>query len=278
MKRVSLLVFFVALSLFASGCTYIPEARWPGEPSEYYKGPPPPAAKKYTIERVVIDPGHGGKDPGATGRGGLKEKTIVLDIAQRLSRRLEGRGIDITITRNSDTFISLWSRANIANKRDADFFISIHANAARSRRAQGFEVYYLSEATDDSARALAQVENASLEYEDSSVDKYTTDLEATLWDLELTENRVESIELAKIVSNEACDILGCKERGVKSARFYVLKHSRCPAILVEVGFVTNKNEEMKLKDAAYRDKIAEGLAEGILAYRREFERTNGFTN
>ena len=122
----------------------------------------------YVIKKIVIDPGHGGKDPGAMGKLSLREKDITLDIAKRLKRYLEEANIEVSLTRSDDSFISLWRRADMANKKDADLFVSIHANAAHSSQAKGFEVFYLSEAVDDNARAVAAAENAFLKYEDSS--------------------------------------------------------------------------------------------------------------
>jgi len=238
-----------------------------------------PPACDYSIANIVIDPGHGGKDPGAIGKLGLREKYVVLDIAKRLKTHLERACIQTKLTRSDDRFISLWKRADIANKSEADFFISIHANAARSRYAKGFEVYYLSEAIDDDARAIAAAENASLKYEDSSFGNKapSNSLEATLWDLENTENRVESIELAESIAITAYKRLGVKNRGIKSARFYVLKGARVPSVLVEVGFVSNKAEATRLKTSQYREELAKSIAEGIINYKKEYETTEGFT-
>jgi len=233
----------------------------------------------YSIGRIVLDAGHGGKDPGAIGQFGLREKDITLDLVNRLKRHLKDSGIDVALTREDDRFISLWRRADIANKRKADFFISIHANAFRSRRVSGFEVYYLSEAVDDNARAVAAAENASLKYENSSFanKKPSTALEATLRDIEYSENRVESIELAKYITETACRKLGLKNRGVKGARFYVLKGAEMPSVLIEVGFISNKSEAKRLKKAQYREMLAKAIASGIVGYKKEYETTEGFT-
>ncbi|MFA5068884.1 MAG: N-acetylmuramoyl-L-alanine amidase [Candidatus Omnitrophota bacterium] len=233
----------------------------------------------HTIKRIVLDPGHGGKDPGAVGKGGLREKDVVLDIAKGVKRYLAAGGLDVSLTRDKDIFISLWRRADIANKCEADFFISIHANAARSRYASGFEVFYLSEAVDDSARAIAAVENASLKYEDSSFGNSlpSSELEAILWDIEYSENRQESIELANNIIKTTCGSLKLKNRGQKGANFYVLKGAKMPSVLVEVGFISNAKEAQRLGDASYRDRIARLISEGILNYRDEYEAAEGFT-
>jgi len=233
----------------------------------------------YVISRIVLDAGHGGKDAGALGYGGLREKTIVLDIAKRVKYHLEKAHIDVRLTRDSDRFVSLWKRAAIANQIDADFFISIHANAARSRSAHGFEVFYLSEAIDDSARAVAAAENAALKHEKSSFGnaKPSNDLEATLWDLEHTENREESVEMARIITNTVSRRLNMRNRGAKAARFYVLKGCRMPSVLIEAGFVSNKWEAKRLSNAQYREKLAQAIASGIINYKREYDESEGFT-
>jgi N-acetylmuramoyl-L-alanine amidase len=233
----------------------------------------------FTIANIVVDAGHGGKDPGAIGKLGVREKYITLDIAKRLKSHLQKACIKAVLTRNDDRFISLWQRAHIANKLKADFFISIHANAARSSMAKGFEVFYLSEAVDDNARAIAAAENASLKYEDSSFgNRKTSDsLEATLWDLENTENRRESIELAKSIISATCKRLRMKDRGVKGAKFYVLKGAQMPSVLIEVGFISNTDEARKLKDAEYREKIAKAISDGIVDYKKRYESTEAFT-
>jgi len=235
----------------------------------------PQTGRRYTIDTVVIDPGHGGKDPGAIGRYGLKEKDLVLEISKLLKKELEGSGIKVILTRDRDVFIPLGRRASIANENEADFFISVHANAFRSRRIRGFEVYYLSEATDDNARAIAASENSSLEYEDESFYRPTECID--VWGLELDENRRQSKELADSICATTSGKLAVRNRGVKSARFYVLKGACMPAILAEVGFVSNKNDAESLNSPYYRKKLAEAMAGGILSYKREYEKTNGFT-
>jgi len=238
---------------------------------------PPSITKRYTIDTIVIDPGHGGKDPGAVGSYGLREKDLVLEVSKILRRELEAEGIKVLLTRDRDVFIPLGRRAAIANNKDADFFVSVHVNAARARRAKGFEAYYLSEASDDSARALAAAENASLKYEEESFDMHTARLDATLWDIELDEQKRESKGLADAICYAVSKKLAVRNRGTKSARFYVLKGVRMPAVLVELGFISNSKEASSLKSSYYRKKMAEALANGILSYKRRYERTNGFT-
>ena len=240
---------------------------------------PIPAEKYYQIRTVVIDPGHGGKNIGGVGKYGTKEKNIVLDISKRLKRNLEKHGLTVYLTRDRDKPVSLYKRTAFANNKNADLFISVHANASRYSQARGFEVYYLSEATDDNARALAAAENASLKFEEeiASQDETSSPANPTAWDLVLSEHRRQSRELAYYIYNTTADNLGMRKRGVKGARFVVLKGAIMPAVLIEVGFLTNRREESKLMKTSFRGKIAGLLSRSILAYKREYERTNGWS-
>jgi len=235
------------------------------------------SAKAYNkIKKIVIDPGHGGKDPGAIGRYGLREKHLVLDISRRLKKILTAKNIQVILTRSGDRFVPLWKRANIANKKKADLFISVHANSFRKRRARGFEVYHLSEATDDIAKAMEAAENKSIKLERNSIARYSSNTEAIVCDLMFDEDKKVSYELARYICNSARKKLYVRDRGVKGARFKVLKKTQMPAVLVEVGFVSNRKEEKKLKDASYRQKVAQAIANGVLSYKRKYERENGF--
>ncbi|MGE5280175.1 MAG: N-acetylmuramoyl-L-alanine amidase [Deltaproteobacteria bacterium] len=219
------------------------------------------------IDRVVLDAGHGGKDPGASGRKGLKEKQVNLDMVWRIKRELEHCGLEVTLTRADDTFIPLAERPRIANDKSADLFVSLHANATLSRWVEGFEVYYLTEDVDDSARALAAIENVPAEVEEGAFHRQIAAFKAMLWDLIFTENRRESIELARMISKTVAQRLGMKLLGVKGAPFAVLKGARMPAVLVEVGYLSNRDGERKLNDPAYRQKMAEAVAAGILEFK-----------
>ncbi len=241
------------------------------------KASPAAAPGPFQVHKIVLDPGHGGKDPGARGRKGTKEKEIVLDVALRTRDLLAENGIDVILTRDKDQFISLGKRSQIANRNKADFFVSIHANSSRSRAASGFEVYYLSNTVDDESRAIAAMENANLDIEEDAFSGRTQDLDATLWDLINSENRTESAELAKELEQSARTRLGIRNRGVKSARFAVLKGATMPAVLVEVGFLTNLVEEERLCSSGYRQRLAETITAGILNYKSRYEKTEGFT-
>ncbi|MBI4227131.1 MAG: N-acetylmuramoyl-L-alanine amidase [Candidatus Omnitrophica bacterium] len=243
--------------------------------------PTPRPAKplgQHAIRTVVIDPGHGGHDSGAVGPGGLREKDVVLDVARRLRDRLAAENVRVLMTRGDDRFIPLSQRAALANQRKADLFVSIHANASKARAAAGYEAYYLSEATDDAARAFAAAENASLELEAAPSAGVPKDTEAIVWDLLNTENRTESRELAAAVCRGMKWFVPTPNRGVKSARFYVLKWARMPAVLLEIGFVTNRAEGQRLDSATYRQRVADGIAQGLLTYKSLYESTNGFSN
>lgn len=227
----------------------------------------------HKINRIILDAGHGGYDPGAIGRDGIKEKYITLDIVNKIKNILEENGINVTLTRRDDTFIPLWRRADIANRADADLFVSIHANASRTRRLKGFEVYYLSEAIDDNARARAASEDGKINLEKDSIYGHTKELDAVLWDLKLTEDRRSSIGLGNCILDE----IDSHKRAIKSARFYVLKGSRMPSVLVEVGYITNKDECIKLGWREYRAEVAKRIAKGILEFKKRFESSGGFT-
>lgn len=259
--------------LIREGLLYLPEQLWTDmlahwRPPAYRAAPPAGRA----LRMIAIDAGHGGHDPGAEGRSGLKEKNVTLDIARRLRDLLTQDGFQVVMTRYDDRFVPLYGRTAIANREGVDLFVSVHANASRRRSVSGFEAYYLSEATDDHARAIEAAENASLPQEvDSGV---TRETEAILWDLLYTENRAESSDLAvHICRGLAGSGLLSSNRGVKSARFAVLKGSRMPAVLVEVGFISHPSEEARLREASYRQRVAEGIRRGIASFRDEMERS-----
>jgi N-acetylmuramoyl-L-alanine amidase len=218
------------------------------------------------IKKVVVDAGHGGNDPGAISRTGLKEKDVNLDIAKRLAVRLRASGVEVVMTRNTDNFIPLGSRANIANNSRADLFISIHANANRTRSLNGFEVYYVSSSISDTARAVSSAKNAHFNFDSTCLVSQSQNLKAILWDLLYTYNRRESIELSRAICNSAQNNLNVRVIGVKDARYAVLRGAQMPAVLVEVGFLSNPNEERLLRDSNYREKLSESIMEGIVDY------------
>ncbi len=224
---------------------------------------------KIKLNKVVIDAGHGGNDPGAVGRNGLREKDVNLDIAKRLSNLLKAEGVHTVLTRSSDTFIPLSSRVNIANRSGADLFISIHSNANRSRSLSGFEVYYVSPSVSDSKRAALTARNIPLNLKETVFTSSSQDLRAIVWDMIYTNNLLESIEASRSLCRIMDSNIDANILGIKSARFQVLKGIRMPGILVEVGFVSNLNEERLLKTGAYRQKLAEGLLDGLRDYSQD---------
>ncbi|MFH1238516.1 MAG: N-acetylmuramoyl-L-alanine amidase, partial [bacterium] len=207
------------------------------------------------IKTIVIDAGHGGKDPGAIGRRGVKEKDVVLDVAKRLARMLEDvPDIKVILTRKSDYFLPLDERTSIANANRADLFISIHANASLSRKLAGFEAYFLSErASDKEAEAVANIENSVINLES---DRPKDNLSVILWSMTLNEFMNESSEVCSVISKEVPGNVGIECRGVKQAGFYVLRNAKMPAVLVEIGFLTNLREEIKMKSRTFREKTA----------------------
>jgi N-acetylmuramoyl-L-alanine amidase len=234
---------------------------------------------RFTIRTVVLDTGHGGKDVGAIGRAyGTKEKDMALELSRKIRSILESNGIRVIMTRNDDSFLPLERRTEIANKSGADIFVSVHVNASTSRLMRGFECYYLSNATYDNARALEAFEDSSLKLSPNADAVRSSRLDKTLWDMSLTENRTESAELAGFICQSVGDSLVIQNRGVRRARFYVLKHTTIPSVLVEAGYISNRQEEMQLKDPAVLERLAEAVARGVLRYRSRYEETEGFTD
>lgn len=217
------------------------------------------------IRRIVVDPGHGGKDPGAVGLNGLQEKDVVLAIGRMVARKLkEEIGIDAVMTRDSDVFIELQERTAIANKVGADLFISIHANAALNRRASGIETYYLNLAKTEKAAQLAARENGT------SLEKVSL-LQAVLFDLMANYKLNDSAHLADEVQMALYKRMSgqypaTKNLGVKQGPFYVLVGATMPSILVESAFISNLEEEAKLRDPEFLEQTAEGIVDGVVSY------------
>jgi len=217
------------------------------------------------IRRIVVDPGHGGHDPGAQGAGGTREKDIVLQIALKLARKLrEELGLDVVLTRSTDVFVELQERTAIANQVGADLFVSIHANASLNRAAAGIETYYLNLAKTEKVAQLAAKENGT------SLEKVSV-LQAVLFDLMANYKLNDSAHLADEVQKAVYRKVGnrysgVKNLGVKQGPFYVLVGATMPSILVETAFVSNDREEARLNDPNYQECTAEGIMEGIREY------------
>ena len=233
--------------------------------------PPPRAARpaeEPAVRTVVIDPGHGGENPGARGAGGTLEKDVALSIARKLRAELvNARGLSVFLTRDRDLDVGLDERTAIANNYKADLFVSIHANASRARGAKGSEVYFLSyQASDDESRWVAQSEGAA---EPVAGATPGSDLALILWDMAQAEHLEESSALASRIQEELAVVTGSEGRGVKQAPFRVLVGAAMPAVLVEVAFISNPEEEKLLASDAYQAKIAASLARGIERFRKE---------
>jgi N-acetylmuramoyl-L-alanine amidase len=231
------------------------------------------------LRAIVLDAGHGGHDTGAIGPGGLTEKDLVLDVTRRVARFVEDRlGIKVLLSRDGDHFVTLKDRTSFANRERADLFVSIHANAHSSATHEGVETYFLSsEATDIAARQTAAAENSVVQLEKPAAPSNTRSngrqdiLRTILWDLLQSEFLTESSRLAEIVQDVMTRSLRIPNRGVKQAGFYVLGGAAMPAILVEIGFVTNPREEKRLRDAKYRDEIARAIYSGLAEYKRNWD-------
>ena len=217
------------------------------------------------VKRVVIDAGHGGKDPGAIGPTGLREKVVALEIAKRVKRLLRKElGCQVILTRSGDHFLPLEQRTAIANAKKADLFISIHANASPNRRLRGVETYFLNFALDKEAMRVAALENAT-----SS--KRIGDLHKILNNIMKNAKVRESSRLAVHMQRSLVRSLRRRYRnirnlGVRQAPFFVLIGARMPSVLVEVSFVSNRYEERRLRDSKYLDTIARGIVNGIKSY------------
>jgi len=222
--------------------------------------------KRSSKPRIVIDPGHGGRDGGAVGTRGTKEKDITLKTGLALARLLREEGLfEVMLTRTKDKFVALSERSRMANKFNADLFISLHCNASKGRNDSGYEVYILSEtASDPEAARLAEFENAVIKYEDRS--KEDEAAAAILVAMSMVENLNASSELAALVAQALDGRVDIKNRGVKKASFYVLKGTNAAAVLHELAYLTNKKDEARLRSAKYRRRIVDGLYAGVLAY------------
>jgi N-acetylmuramoyl-L-alanine amidase len=225
------------------------------------------------LRLLVLDAGHGGDDPGATGPTGLQEKELVLDVTRRVARLAEDRlGIKVLLSRDGDHFVTLRDRTSFANRNRADLFVSIHANAHRQTGSAGVETFFLSsEATDNEARQVAAQENSAADMEAATPKVRADFVKAILWDLAQSEFQMESSRLAEIVQDSMTQALRIPNRGVKQAGFYVLGGAAMPAVLIEIGFVTNPREEKRLRDGKYRDEIARAILAGLGEYKRYWD-------
>jgi len=225
------------------------------------------------LRLIVLDPGHGGHDPGATGPSGLTEKEVVLDVAKRVARLIEDDlGVKVALTRTTDVFVPLRDRTNFANKQRADLFVSIHANAHPRSVSEGVETYFLSsEASDNDARQTAAIENGVVQLESPASKTKGDLLKSILWDLAQSEFQQESSFMAGTVQDSMTRSLRLVNRGVKQAGFYVLGGAAMPAVLIEIGFMTNPKEEKKLATIAHREAVAKAIYAGLSEYKHRHD-------
>jgi N-acetylmuramoyl-L-alanine amidase len=219
------------------------------------------------IRKIVLDPGHGGKDPGAIGVGGVAEKDLVLSIAKKLAIKLTRElGLEVILTRKDDRYIPLEDRTATANAEDADLFVSLHMNASPNLEARGLETYYLDNTSDEASIRLAAREN-------STSRKNISDLQFILSDMLQNGKLEDSISLAHhlqgaVVSGMSRKMSDVKDLGVKKALFYVLVGARMPSVLVEMFFITNRVEGRAMNDEGHQDAMVEALLEGIRKYNQ----------
>ena len=235
---------------------------------------PTPTQEAPGIRTIVLDPGHGGTESGAIGPSGIAEKELTLTIARELENQLESRlGVRVVLTRNEDANVPHDQRTAIANQNQADLFISLHLNSSLGAGAHGAETYFLSaEASDAAAARMAETENAAApELPEGALGPEAQDLELILWDLAQTQHMLESQRFAAMIQGELNQTLQLRDRGVKQAPFRVLKGAAMPAVLVELGFISNPDEEKKLQDAAYRAELTGALTRAIGRFKALME-------
>jgi len=222
------------------------------------------------VQTIVIDPGHGGAETGAITADGTQEKDLTLLLAQALKSRLESRlAVRVVLTRNDDSELSLDARSALANQFKADLFISIHLNSAHGAEAHGAETYFLAlQASDARAALAAQQENARPGTGDEDGDALY-DLQLILWDLAQSSHLAASQRFAGLVQGELNTTLGLRDRGVKQAPFRVLMGAAMPAVLVELGFLSNPDEEKKLQTPLYRAELVEALVRAVESYKAQ---------
>lgn len=237
-----------------------------------------PAKKKLSMVRqlglgigkIVLDPGHGGKDPGCIGKKGLQEKKVVLNVCNRLKTLLEKENLEVIMTRETDIFLRPEIRTVVANQKQADLFISIHANASRNRKLSGVETFYLNFSQDPSVIETAARENATST-------KNIGEMKGIIKKIVQNSKIDESQELAQVIQSNLVKSLSQKYKnvrnlGVKAGPFWVLIGGEMPSVLVEISFLSNPTEESRLNSALYLQRVAQGIYEGIIAYKSSLEK------
>lgn len=230
--------------------------------------------------KVVVDAGHGGVDPGAGMQGRLKEKDVTLQLSMKVGAALRRRGIQVVYTRTRDTLIARADRGRIANEAEGDVFLSIHVNAANPRwkrptAARGFETYFLGVAKTEDSRRVEEMEEESGRFETASASSGDDPLDFILTDMLQNEHLRESSDLAEIIQRHLRKIHPGPDRGVKQAGFTVLVSAFMPAVLVEVGFGTNREEAKFLASPQRQEEMAEAIADATREYLQRHERRVG---
>lgn len=239
------------------------EARPAARPAEQAAAP---LGRSAPIPIVVIDPGHGGVDPGRIGPGGLREKDVVLDVSRRLARVLAERGYEVRMTRTTDTLVNLAHRPKLANEWRGNrpgLFLSIHANGVTDQRVRGFETFFLSDARTEDERRVAEMENAAVAYETPNRVVGTDDLDLILNNLRNDYYIRASHDLAGLVQDSFAAFHRGPNRGVKQAGFRVLVGAFMPAVLIELGFISNPTEERLLGSAPFQAQLATSIADAV---------------
>jgi len=228
-----------------------------------------PSDGSIPLRKVILDPGHGGQDSGALGPGRVREKDVTLSVALRLKALLEAQGVEVAMTRANDTYIPLLDRSEKANKSGADVFLSIHCNAAPNDDASGAETFALTWSITDVTRAQKAAARLSPEdVVDGASHRVSRGAEQAIFSAYLSEQRRQSLDLARAVQGEMIRQLGETDRGVKVKNLSVLRETYVPAAMAEVGFISYAETESKMRSAAWRQKIAEALAAGLGRYAR----------
>ena len=247
---------------------------------------PPAVARPAARKVVVIDAGHGGPDRGMTGPIGTPawfvEKDVTLSVAKKLAAVLRARGVDVLMTRTTDTLIALADRGKMANSNHGDVFISIHVNApgyntAAAARERGFETYFLAEAKTEDERRVQDMENESVKFETGANAPKGDPLNFIITDMAQNEHLRESSDLALTIQNGLIDVHPGPNRGVQQANFAVLRGSYMPAVLVEIGFGSNQSEATYLSDQDNQRALARNIAESVIAYLAHYESRIGGT-
>jgi N-acetylmuramoyl-L-alanine amidase len=229
--------------------------------------------EKWRFDKIVIDPGHGGKDPGTRGPGGTREKDVVLGISKKLKKQLQDKmDAEVLMTRETDKFVTLWERTRLANRTQAKLFISIHANANPNSRIRGIETYFLGLHKTEASLRTAQRENAVIKYEnDSSSYADLTEENIILATIAQNSYNLESQDFAAIVQKAMSRRTGLRDRGVKQAGFQVLWGASMPNVLIEPGYLSNRTEEKLLRSDSFQQKIALAIYESVVDFKKKYE-------